>query len=165
MEQMREFGKAADLQAAKRREAELEAEQDADPVIIKVAGRPITLRYPGTGDIVLLTMMMADTGPRLIVAGRILDFVVNLMKPDDKLYILDLIKRSRDTGFTGMELVDIAKYLLEEWVANPTDEPPASSRSESSGTPRSTAASRRTPADRRSPSTRRGSTTSSTPGA
>lgn len=134
---MREFVTAVTAESSRLDHA---TEDDAQPVTYRVDGREVTFYPPSTSQLVMIVATEGAETNEMI--ANYINFFFGLLDPKDVAYFRKrLFSRTDDFGI--VQIRDISSALIEEWSANPTQQP-----SDSSDSPQSTG--RRSTAKRRS---------------
>lgn len=135
--------------------AEERAANDRKPMVIRLDGRKMKVKYPTTA-----RAMMAMRAVRTNDYGKFIDFMLSLFKDRaDREHIMDRIEDDDDPfdvfplseDDEGVTLHSIFKAVMEEMAARPTGQPSDSPGSQK-GTGRTSTAGARPKAKRRSTS-------------
>ena len=117
---IRQFGSAA-------RRGEDRGEDD-EPIVIGLAGQEVTLHSPGTGQLSYLAATLYSYEGTLEQLGGLMNFIANLMDDEDarwfKRALLD-----NDIDFAGEDVLDLCRYIIEEWSQDRPTNPSSGSAS------------------------------------
>lgn len=113
-----------------------ESDKVGAPVEITLDDRKLTFMAPEGKTFLMLMSIYAeiDSGNHLLALGSQINLIFNLLEGDDRAYMRRRMFDPRD-DLGEEELLQIFRYLMEEWSGNPTDEPSGSDSPQSpSGT-------------------------------
>jgi hypothetical protein len=123
--------------------------EDDLPLDVYIAERKVTLHSPGSGQLAYLAASLSGFDSSLQQVGSLINFIANIMDDDDaKWFQRSLL--DNDIDFEAEDVLDLCRYLIEEWSEDrPTKPSRASASSQRPTGQRSTEDTRPQPTARR----------------
>lgn len=120
-----------------------QSDQDAEqPLEFAIDGQVLRAYKPTEGQLAITMSALGRHTDEMTKTAGVIDFFVQILDEESYNYVVNRLL-SREDPLGLQEIEDVLEWLVEEWTARPTQPPSGSTRSRSSGGPKSKPSTRR----------------------